>query len=310
MFALLGNIQFEITSSPKELTETHNGHFAKHNTLSGKPQLQATGLDIIEREMVIQLHYSLGSVEKRFNELMAALTDQKPLPLLIGNSRFQGYFVIETLTSQILLSDSYGNPLAREVRLSLKEVVKPVQDTQGLAILQGFLPPVLSQSFDKLKNFGNTALDTVKDGIAVARKVQNTVETVKTTCDTIKSFKDNPLGALEALPSTLSGISSSVDNLTGGSFTTVVSGLKVIGETVSEASEVASGVMNAVDEVKQFESDLKTAIKENNVDGVTNLILNNDITVNNLSTIVDKMAKPLSALTQKAITRLDLGSSV
>ena len=43
MFAMLGDVRFELLSSFTDFEETHTAAYAKHEVLAGRPRLQAMG---------------------------------------------------------------------------------------------------------------------------------------------------------------------------------------------------------------------------------------------------------------------------
>ena len=43
MFAMLGDVRFELLGSFTDLEETHGASYAKHEVLAGRPRLQAMG---------------------------------------------------------------------------------------------------------------------------------------------------------------------------------------------------------------------------------------------------------------------------
>lgn len=201
MFALLGDIPFDLLQSPTGLNETHNANFAKHNVLAGKPRLQSTGLDLIQREMSLRLHYKLGNVESRFNAIVNAFQNQLPLPLIMGRSQFHGFFVIESIQSQTTQTNAQGVVLARDLSLRLQEVadVKP-PSPKGLAVIENNLPPVLAKTLDSIQKAGSTAIDTIKQGLNVVQKVNSAINRASHIANTINTFADNPVAALSAMP--------------------------------------------------------------------------------------------------------------
>lgn len=59
-YALLGNIAFDLLNAPSGLDERRSATFAEHQVLSGKPKLQAMGLDLTEITLQLSLHHQLG----------------------------------------------------------------------------------------------------------------------------------------------------------------------------------------------------------------------------------------------------------
>ena len=142
-YALLGHIAFDLLNAPTALDEKHSATYAQHDVLSGRPRLQAIGNELTELTLNLNLHYMLGSVDGRYQELILAKENQQALALVIGFNQFKGYFVIVDIQSQALYSDALGNTLAREVSVTLREFVgEQGQDILGLALQFGANSPI------------------------------------------------------------------------------------------------------------------------------------------------------------------------
>ena len=72
MFAMLGDVRFELLGSFTDLEETHAAAYAKHEVLAGRPRLQAMGNDLTQIRFGIKLHWKLGDVDAAYKGLIAA----------------------------------------------------------------------------------------------------------------------------------------------------------------------------------------------------------------------------------------------
>jgi phage protein U len=121
VFAIFGDIPFEVTGSPEKLVMARRYDYAEHRVIEDRPRLQwiADALETVRLELL--LHHSLASPALNLALLQQAASSHAAMPLVFGNGDFRGYFVIaeiETLSRQ--LSGS-GAPLAIAVRLTLRE---------------------------------------------------------------------------------------------------------------------------------------------------------------------------------------------
>ncbi|HSR57506.1 MAG TPA: phage tail protein [Candidatus Binataceae bacterium] len=121
VFAIFGDIPFEVTGSPEKLVTARRYDYAEHRVIEDRPRLQwiADALETVRLELL--LHHSLASPAVNLLLLQQAASSHAAMPLVFGNGDFRGYFVIaeiETLSRQ--LSGS-GAPLAIAVRLTLRE---------------------------------------------------------------------------------------------------------------------------------------------------------------------------------------------
>ena len=99
MFAMLGEVRFELLGSFTDLEETHGASYAKHEVLAGRPRLQAMGNELTQIRFGLKLHWKLGDVDAAYKGLIAAKEAQQAVSLVFGSGRFVGWFVVESLTA-------------------------------------------------------------------------------------------------------------------------------------------------------------------------------------------------------------------
>jgi phage protein U len=138
VFALLGEIPFEVVGSPESLSDSRGYDYAEHRVVQDRPVLQwlADDLETIQLEML--LHQSFTNPTVNLLLLLQAAETHAALPLVFGNGYFRGYFVIakiDTLSRQ--LSGS-GDLFAITVRLSLRE--SPVSFNPMAPAIPSFVP--------------------------------------------------------------------------------------------------------------------------------------------------------------------------
>ena len=138
MFAILGDIPFQVVGSPESLSDSRGYDYAEHRVIQDRPVLQwlADDLETIQLEML--LHQSFTNPAANLLLLLQAAETHAALPLVFGNGYFRGYFVIakmDTLSKQ--LSGS-GDLFAITVRLSLRE--SPVSFNPAGPAIPSFVP--------------------------------------------------------------------------------------------------------------------------------------------------------------------------
>ena len=231
-FALLGNIAFDLLNAPTAFDERRSASYAEHAVLSGKPRLQAMGLDLTEIKLQLRLHHLLAPVDERYQALITAKEKQEALALVLGWSQFKGNFVITDINSQTLFSDEQGNTLAREVSLTLREFVgNPQQGVLGAALSLGGNSPLASLLPKGLTNFVSQTAAMVQKGVKVYRQARQAISAVRETVATMKAIANNPLDAIVLLPAVLNQLGGTIDGLSemvglGNSFATLTQGLK------------------------------------------------------------------------------------
>lgn len=213
-YALLGDIAFDLLHAPTGFDERRSANFAEHQVLSGKPRLQAMGLALTEITLQLRLHHQLGAVESRYQALITAKEKQEALALVLGFSKFKGNFVITDLSSNVLFTDEKGNPLAREVSLTLREFVGETgAGILGKALAINGNSPLASILPKGLSEFISKARQMISKGVQIYRQARQTITDVKNAIAIIKAMADNPLEALSQLPFVIDSLSGSLGGL-------------------------------------------------------------------------------------------------
>lgn len=123
MFAQLGSIVFENLMGFTEFSKTSIANYGEHNLLDGKPRLQYTGLALDTIDLSIKLHASFCNPSQQLALLVSSKDSGEVLPLLWGNGKVEGSFVITEIDTTMEDADSQGNVFSYELRVSLKEYV-------------------------------------------------------------------------------------------------------------------------------------------------------------------------------------------
>lgn len=123
MFAVLGDIEFELITYWDGFEVTFGVDYAEHPRIEGKPGLQFVGdkLDEIQISPVFHQHYCVPDVE--LARLRTAMKAHQALALVFGNGDYRGWFVITDVTATSEQTDSTGNVLAVNATASLREYI-------------------------------------------------------------------------------------------------------------------------------------------------------------------------------------------
>ena len=133
MYAQLGTTIFENSKGFTDYNQSSEAIFAEHATIIGKPKLESTGLNLKEVNLSIRLHISFCNPVKELESLKEMRDSFGILPLIWGNGKVEGNFVITSISENIEEADSQGNVFSYMVSLSLKEyvVTGPLQELQA-----------------------------------------------------------------------------------------------------------------------------------------------------------------------------------
>jgi phage protein U len=121
MFALLGEIPFEVVGSPESVESARRFVYAEHQVVEDRPRLQwiADGLETISLGML--LHVSFTNPTLQFAALLAAAEDHQARALVLGNGLFRGFFVVEEVATRDIHLGADASPIAIRASLRLRE---------------------------------------------------------------------------------------------------------------------------------------------------------------------------------------------
>lgn len=125
MYCQLGTILFENLKTFTEYSKTGASVFAEHPLVDGKPRLQKTGLSLSEISLQIRFHASFCNPANELDKLKTSRDSAEILPLLYGNGKLEGDFVITEVSEVVEDADSQGNIFSYNVSISLKEYIVP-----------------------------------------------------------------------------------------------------------------------------------------------------------------------------------------
>jgi hypothetical protein len=121
MFAVFGEIVFDLLNSPEEIESTRSWEYAEQRVVEDRPQLQwiADGLETIELDF--QFHASFTNPSSQVEALIAAANDHSARPLIFGNGFHRGYFIVTALRTSLRMMAADGSLISITVRVVLKE---------------------------------------------------------------------------------------------------------------------------------------------------------------------------------------------
>ena len=302
MYFMLGNVAFE----PVDLTdfnESHSADFAEHAVLKGKPRLQAMGEKLSELSFAIRLHHKIGGVEKRYQTLLSAQSKQEAMPLIIGRGKYKGNFVITDISSATLFTDKYGNALAREMTINLREYVGDIEDNPfGAALnlgsnslLGSILPEGAVKALSEVK-------ETVQKGAELFNQGRQIVDEVRNTIAVVRQLADDPMAALAYLPGILTNLDGALGNfgeLTG--MNDLFEGVHKVLPAISDFARESAGIYGDLQSMKES----LTFGKESNGSNWDDWFKPADNALSDINERIDNAATPVAAMTAWIVLRED-----
>ncbi|MDK9716745.1 MAG: phage tail protein [Trichlorobacter sp.] len=134
-FVMLGTIGYAKLTSPTSMDLTQGWTYAEHQVVEGKPLLQFMGANLDGFSMTFLFHASFCIPQKSYDALVALANAHTAFPLIQGNGRYLGRFVITELSRTAQMAAGDGTLLSIEVKATLKEYVdkKPLETKTKVA---------------------------------------------------------------------------------------------------------------------------------------------------------------------------------
>ncbi len=123
MYAMLGNIKFDLLTSPISTDDKRAYTYAEHAVIEGKPRLQYTGDDLESIDITFRFHKDFCDPASQQEKIIAAANAHKALPLVMGDGTYIGYFVILEVSCGPQAAMKDGSLIYTELSVKLKEWV-------------------------------------------------------------------------------------------------------------------------------------------------------------------------------------------
>ncbi|EAZ9183235.1 chemotaxis protein [Salmonella enterica subsp. salamae] len=253
MYAVLGEIEFDVVAYWDGFDNTMGVDYASHARIEGKPGVQFIGDKLDKITLQFSFHSQFCQPATALNRLREAMTAHQAMALVFGNGDYRGWFVITDLTTSHQHTDPYGNVIALSGSLSLQEytgdpknpLLPPAITTQEPNIdemLDDF--PELSDSWfdalmsaaedgmrdakekldemadamDDIKKTITQAKERVKEATALKEKCSDIIDSLKKTISSVDALFQQPLDlqTLAGMPKALAAkMQELIDSLPG-----------------------------------------------------------------------------------------------
>lgn len=183
MYAQLGNIRFEGLKGFSNFSHERGVNYAQHELINGKPRLQSVGDNLDSISFGMYLHSEFTNPEADIDTLRLAMQNREILPLILGNGRVLGFFVIPNFSQVNSFTDPLGNLIETTLNIELLESFSDdsLREAQLQAIQQAFatsqrnsnvrsvLPAKLSQGMTMTSEISNIQTSTTLTGIYTSK---------------------------------------------------------------------------------------------------------------------------------------------
>src|SRR5437899_12452161 len=97
MFAVLGEIVFEVLTSPESFQLAAAYSYAEHKVVEAAPRLQWLANELARISLKLRFHVAFTSPKAQMDTLRAAGEDHQARALVFANGVHRGFFVIEQI---------------------------------------------------------------------------------------------------------------------------------------------------------------------------------------------------------------------
>ena len=142
MFCQLGAHIFELAKTPNSISHKEDFTFAEFSLINQANRLQPTGRGLREYSLGLYLHQRFCKVADEIAAFRKSGSEFEVLPLLWGNGKLEGDFVITSINTETRETDALGNVYAATLQIELKEYIsnpaqKKVDAAQKAAFATG-----------------------------------------------------------------------------------------------------------------------------------------------------------------------------
>ncbi|HCT4763224.1 phage tail protein [Pseudomonas aeruginosa] len=121
IWAVLGEIEFELAGHPSGMEERTSADYAEHALIQGKPVLEHVGDGLDELTLDLQLHAVRIDPEATIRRLKRAQTAHEPLPLVLGSGDYRGVYLLTAIDTRVSRTDGTGRLISATVNVTLRE---------------------------------------------------------------------------------------------------------------------------------------------------------------------------------------------
>lgn len=271
MYAVLGDIEFELLVYWDDFDATFGMDYAEHARIEGKPGLQFIGEKLNEISISLVFHNHYCQPDAELARLHDAMVTHQALALVFGNGDYRGWFVITDIRAKSQQTDGLGNVQSSSAELTLREYIGDPKNPLTPPAVSGDDPNIDSWSDNADDDFPGSdlfeglsditeelnevagALDDAEQAFDEAIDwVENTVEQVQSAIDDVlrqlDEALDKVLQPLERILQTLERIIKSADRL--------VETLAVVGQVATQIYDEINGVKARLESVTSHFGDL------------------------------------------------------
>lgn len=215
MFALLGDVQFDLITYFDGFESQFGVDYAEHALIEGKPRLQRVADKLDEIRIQLSFHIQFCDPERELAKLRKALGEHQAMALVLGNGDYKGWFVLADVTATSKQTDKAGSLIALEASITLREFVGDKKNPLQPPAVQAKLPPAAATALPanlaasvkvSLAGAANSVRDNIRQVVTYATQAQSAMRVALDAAQLAQGLRDNPLAALSQVPGLLNNV--------------------------------------------------------------------------------------------------------
>jgi phage protein U len=268
MYAVLGDIQFDLITYFDGFDSTFAAEYAEHSVIEGKPRLQYTGAALDEVRIRMAFHQAFCDPETELARLKDALASHGAMALVLGNGDYKGWFVLTEVSARAEQTNKTGTLVAAEVNVTLREFVgDPANPLPPPAVLtEPETPPAQAVTKVATSPAAVSATASLQENIASAvSQATQATGALRLAADVVRMaqrLRDNPLAALGRVPGLLGSLGDVLEPLQG-----VPASLSRLRDLLPDAARVIRAGNTALGEMQGAQDSLSGLASAANVVG-------------------------------------------
>ncbi|UTH73987.1 phage tail protein [Chromobacterium sp. IIBBL 290-4] len=247
MFALLGEVQFDLITYFDGFESQFGADYAEHALIEGKPRLQWIADKLDEIRIQLSFHSQYCDPEAELLKLRQALANHQAMALVLGNGDYKGWFVLTDVTATSKQTDKAGTLIALEASITLREYVGDKKKPPAPAVQpkQAPLAAISQPAGGALNAAANSMREQVSKMAAHASQAQAAIRVAGDAAALAKQM-GSPQAMLGRVPGLLSQLKDAAGPLQKLSSMSGLPEMAGIARSASEALGVVDSAKNAL----------------------------------------------------------------
>lgn len=221
MYAILGEIKFDLIAYWSGFEAQYGSQYAEHALIEGKPRLQFVGDTLDELRIQLSFHMRFCDPEAELARLRKALASHEAMSLSLGNGDYKGWFVLTALQATSRQTDQAGSLVALEASITLREYVGDKQNPLPPPAVQPKVPPAtaLAQPASLTAAVASSTAThaalraAVQKAVTVVKQGSAAIAAARDAVRVAQKMRENPAAALGVVPDLLSSVQRAAEPL-------------------------------------------------------------------------------------------------